>query len=152
MQCHYAVLGVPFTVDDDELKKAYRKMALFWHPGRRTGPEGGTALKPVFARFSRGFPDKNMDRLDEATEKFKLVRAAYSVLSDPHERKWYDDHREAILRGHKHGGRDDDDGGGGQGEGVDVMPFFSASVFSGYADGDPQVRRLLQLVAAPTRG
>ena len=34
-----------------------------------------------------------------ATERFKEVRHAYSILSDANERKWYDDHRDEILRG-----------------------------------------------------
>jgi DnaJ family protein A protein 5 len=45
--------------------------------------------------------DKNPDRIDEATEQFRLVQQAYEVLSDPHERAWYDKHREAILLGGK---------------------------------------------------
>lgn len=34
MRCHYEVLGVPQKATDDDLKKAYRKMALQWHPGQ----------------------------------------------------------------------------------------------------------------------
>ena len=59
----------------DEVKVAYKKAALRWHP------------------------DKNRDQIELATEKFKEVRHAYSVLSDPKERSWYDSHREEILRG-----------------------------------------------------
>ena len=33
MRCHYEVLGVPMTASIDEIKKAYRKCALLWHPG-----------------------------------------------------------------------------------------------------------------------
>ena len=43
--------------------------------------------------------DKNAHRAEEATAEFQLIQAAYAVLSDPQERAWYDDHREAILRG-----------------------------------------------------
>lgn len=34
MKCHYEVLGVKRDAGDDDLKKAYRKLALKWHPGR----------------------------------------------------------------------------------------------------------------------
>ncbi|CAG8447008.1 6227_t:CDS:2 [Gigaspora rosea] len=61
-------------VTSEELKKAYRKKALEWHP------------------------DKNHHRVAEATQQFALIQQAYEVLSDPNEREWYDNHREAILR------------------------------------------------------
>ena len=72
MRCHYDVLGVERDAEDAELKKAYRKLALEWHP------------------------DKNAHRHDEAEAKFKEIRGAYETLSDPNERAWYDSHREAI--------------------------------------------------------
>jgi DnaJ-class molecular chaperone len=43
-------------------------------------------------------PDKNVGNEETATQFFKEIQASYAVLSDPHERKWYDDHRESILR------------------------------------------------------
>uniref|UniRef100_A0A3Q3IX98 J domain-containing protein n=1 Tax=Monopterus albus TaxID=43700 RepID=A0A3Q3IX98_MONAL len=61
--CHYEILGVKRDAGDDDLKKAYRKLALKCHP------------------------DKNLDSAEEAAEQFKLIQAAYDVLSDPQERK-----------------------------------------------------------------
>ncbi|CAF1274747.1 unnamed protein product [Rotaria sordida] len=74
MRCHYEVLGVSQTATDDELKKAYKKLALQWHP------------------------DKNPDRIAEAKQHFLEIRAAYEVLSDPRERSWYDAHRDVMLQ------------------------------------------------------
>jgi hypothetical protein len=42
--------------------------------------------------------DKNAHRLEESQEKFKEVQNAYEILSDKHERAWYDSHREQILK------------------------------------------------------
>ncbi|EOD38960.1 hypothetical protein EMIHUDRAFT_122124, partial [Emiliania huxleyi CCMP1516] len=110
MRCHYEVLGVERDADDDALKKAYRKLALKWHP------------------------DKNQDQIELATETFKQIQSAYAVLSDKHERAWYDDHREAILRGAgggSAGGGDEDDDGG-----FDLWAYFSSSAYSGFGDDE----------------
>ncbi|KAI8060787.1 hypothetical protein BC940DRAFT_350378 [Gongronella butleri] len=113
--CYYDLLTIERQATPDEIKKAYRRQALVWHP------------------------DKNADRVDEATERFALIQEAYEVLSDPHERAWYDGHRDAILRG------DDHVGGGGSGAqrdssaglGVDdLMRYFSVSEFKGFNDTD----------------
>lgn len=64
MKCHYEVLCVSKDATASEIKKAYRKLALQWHP------------------------DKNLENLLEAKEQFQLVQNAYEVLSDPQERAW----------------------------------------------------------------
>ncbi|KAH8346352.1 hypothetical protein KR084_006737 [Drosophila pseudotakahashii] len=75
MRCYYEELELQRDANDGDIKSAYRKMALRWHP------------------------DKNPDRLAEAKDRFQLIQQAYEVLSDPQERSWYDNHREQILRG-----------------------------------------------------
>jgi molecular chaperone DnaJ len=62
---HYAVLGVEKKASQDEIKKAYRKLARRYHPDRN--------------------PDDKA-----AEERFKEVSAAYDVLGDPDKRKQYD--------------------------------------------------------------
>ncbi|XP_013994345.2 dnaJ homolog subfamily C member 21 [Salmo salar] len=104
MKCHYEVLGVKRDATDDDMKKVYRKLALRWHP------------------------DKNLDNADEAAEQFKLIQAAYEVLSDPQERAWYDNHREALLKGGVSGEYAD--------ESVDLVQFFTVTCYSGYGDDE----------------
>jgi len=70
----YSVLGVPRGAADDDIKKAYRKLAMQYHPDRNNGSK-------------------------EAEEKFKEITEAYDVLRDPQKRAAYDRYGEAGLRG-----------------------------------------------------
>lgn len=72
----YKVLGVGRGAGDAELKKAYRRLALKFHP------------------------DKNKDNKEAAEEKFKAINEAYEILSDPSKRKIYDQYGEEGLNGH----------------------------------------------------
>ena len=69
----YEILGVARTATADEVKKAYRKLALQYHPDRNPGPDG--------------------------EEKFKEIGEAYSVLSDTSKRAEYDRLRDAVRSG-----------------------------------------------------
>ena len=58
----YEILGVPRDATDDQIKKAYRKLAIKWHP------------------------DKNPDNKEHAESIFKKVAEAYETLSDKSKR------------------------------------------------------------------
>ena len=70
---YYEILGIQRDASDDAVKKAYRKMALKYHP------------------------DKNKE--PDADEKFKEVAEAFEVLSDPQKREVFDRYGEEGLKG-----------------------------------------------------
>ncbi|MFL5594432.1 MAG: molecular chaperone DnaJ [Gemmatimonadaceae bacterium] len=70
----YSTLGVARDASDEEIKKAYRKLAMTYHPDRNNGSK-------------------------DAEEKFKSITEAYDVLRDPNKRALYDRYGEAGLRG-----------------------------------------------------
>jgi molecular chaperone DnaJ len=70
----YQTLGVQRSASDEEIKKAYRKLAMTYHPDRNNGAK-------------------------EAEEKFKAITEAYDVLRDENKRAVYDRYGEAGLRG-----------------------------------------------------
>lgn len=74
MADYYEILGVARGASEEEIKSAYRKLAMRWHPDRNNGSK-------------------------EAEEKFKDLTEAYDVLRDPQKRAVYDRYGEAGLRG-----------------------------------------------------
>ncbi|KAI0072530.1 DnaJ-domain-containing protein [Panus rudis PR-1116 ss-1] len=71
---YYKLLGVDRNASEDDIKKAYKKMALKWHPDRNGGSE-------------------------EASKKFKEISEAFEVLSDKQKRAIYDQFGEEGLKG-----------------------------------------------------
>lgn len=71
---YYEILGVPKTSDVQQIKKAYRSLALKHHPDRVP-----------------------QEQKKEAEEKFKEISEAYGVLSDPQKRQMYDQHGHAGI-------------------------------------------------------
>jgi DnaJ homolog subfamily A member 5 len=91
MRCLYEVLSIDKSANDEEIRKAYRKAALRWHPGLTLMVFVVSSLIFPLLVFHAKFclTDKNQERLDEASARFKEVQNAYEVLSDKHEREWY---------------------------------------------------------------
>ncbi|MBW1917567.1 MAG: molecular chaperone DnaJ [Deltaproteobacteria bacterium] len=79
---YYEVLGVNRDADADEIKRAYRRQALKYHPDRNPGDQ-------------------------QAEEKFKEAAEAYEVLIDPGKRRLYDQYGHAGLRDVQFGGFSD---------------------------------------------
>lgn len=71
---YYKVLGVERNASEEDMKKAYRKLALKWHP------------------------DRNPENKAKAEEKFKEIAEAYEVLSDPQKRQIYDKFGEEGIK------------------------------------------------------
>jgi len=71
---YYSILGVSKTATENEMKKAYRKLALKWHP------------------------DKNTKNPEVAEKKFQEISEAYDVLSDEKKRAIYDQYGEEGLK------------------------------------------------------
>lgn len=71
---YYNILKVNRNASEDDLKKAYKRLAMIWHP------------------------DKNPVNKREAEAKFKQISEAYDVLSDPQKRQIYDLYGEEALK------------------------------------------------------
>lgn len=102
---YYEVLGVDKSASADEIKKAYRKKAIQYHPDRNPG-------------------DK------EAEEKFKEAAEAYEVLSNPDKRARYDQFGHAGVDGGA--GAGGFGGFGGQGMSMDDIFSMFGDIFGGH--------------------
>lgn len=112
---YYEILGVDRNADEQTIKKAFRKLALKYHP------------------------DRNPDDKD-AEKKFKELNEAYEVLSNPEKRKMYDQFGHAGVNGNGQGGF----GGGFSGFGGfedifgDIFDMFGGGFSSGKRRAGPQ--------------
>ena len=112
---YYEVLGVGKSADEKEIKKAYRKLAMQYHPDRN--------------------PDNK-----EAEEKFKEINEAYEVLSDETKRRNYDQFGHEGVNGQGFGGQGF--GGGFSGGGFeDIFGDIFGDMFGGGFGGSSRQRR-----------
>lgn len=118
---YYDILGVTKSASADEIKKAYRKQALEWHP------------------------DRHKDNKEAAERRFKEINEAYQILSDPKKKQAYDQFgHQAFSPGGGFGGAA---GQGGFGQSGRWGPFTytytttggqgGQNPFAGFDFGDP---------------
>jgi len=123
-QDYYKILDVEKTASDKEIKAAYRKMAMKYHPDRN--------------------PDNK-----ESEDKFKAAAEAYEVLSDPEKRRRYDQFGHAGVDGMGGG-----PGGHGHHEGMNMDDIFSnfGDIFGDMFGGGGQKKSRRQAGPTPKRG
>ena len=102
----YDILGVPQNANDDEIKKAYRKLSFIHHPDKNKSPE--------------------------STQMFQKLAEAYSILSDPARRQQYD----MELKFGKMGGGFGGGGGGTRMYSAEINPHDIFNMFFGKNQGD----------------
>ncbi|MDN0081493.1 molecular chaperone DnaJ [Crenobacter sp. SG2305] len=107
---YYDVLGVNRDASDDDIKKAYRKLAMKYHPDRN--------------------PDSK-----EAEDKFKEVKEAYEILSESDKRAAYDQFGHAGVDPNMGAGGGFRGGAGGFGDFADAFGDIFGDIFGGRAGG-----------------
>lgn len=107
----YDILGVSKNANEQEIKSAYRKKAMKYHPDRLSG--------------------KPKEEKDKAEEKFKEISEAYSVLSNAEKKQAYDQYGDPNAGGNPFGGQ------GFGGEDFDLNDILN-SFFGGGQQGGPQ--------------
>ncbi|TVU50130.1 hypothetical protein EJB05_01487, partial [Eragrostis curvula] len=107
-RCYYEILGLSRDCSPTDIKLAFRRLALTLHPDKQ--PPGSD--------------------IAAATAAFQELQHAHSVLSDPHERAYYDSHRSQILFSDPSASASS----GGASPVPDLFAFFSSSAFSGFSD------------------
>lgn len=108
---YYDVLQVPKGASDEQIKRAYRKLALKYHPDKNQGNE-------------------------EANKKFAEINNAYEVLSDGEKRNIYDRYGEEGLKQHAATG-----GGRGGGMGMNINDIFSNLFGGGSAEEEEKIAK-----------
>lgn len=103
---YYQVLGIAKNATEAEIKKAYRRLAMKFHP------------------------DRNPDDKD-AEEKFKEAKEAYEVLTDPQKRAIYDQHGHAGIDAARQGGGAGGPGGFGAADFGDIFGEVFGDIFGG---------------------
>ncbi|MCP3866943.1 MAG: molecular chaperone DnaJ [Gammaproteobacteria bacterium] len=112
---YYEVLGVNQNASEAELKKAYRRLAMKYHPDRNTGGQG-----------------------KDAEQKFKDAKEAYEILSDAQKRAAYDQFGHAGVDPSMGGGGP---GGAGGASFSDVFGDVFGDIFGGGRGGGSRVHR-----------
>ncbi|XP_058785788.1 uncharacterized protein LOC131660553 [Vicia villosa] len=112
----YNVLKVEKNATDDDLKKAYRKLAMKWHP------------------------DKNPSNKKEAEANFKQISEAYAILSDPQRRMLYDQLGEQGLKDKPPPGNDSSSGFNRTAEDI-FTEFFGSSPLNFGSSGPGRSKR-----------
>lgn len=103
---YYEILGVAKNAEEREIKKAYKRLAMKYHP------------------------DKNQDNKTESESKFKEIKEAYEILTDPQKKGAYDQYGHAAF----------EQGTGGFGGGADFSDAFG-DIFSDFFGGGGRRRQ-----------
>jgi len=107
---YYETLGVPKNASDDDIKKAYRKLAMKHHPDRNQG-----------------------DDAKKSEEKFKEAKEAYEMLTEPQKRAAYDQYGHAGVDPNM--GRGGGAGGEGMGGFAEAFGDIFGDIFGGAGGG-----------------